>query len=67
MMGRPKGKLGGSEFFYRFIRAVLFIAYKLFFRFQHSDSEKVPATSDTRGVILAPNHASYLDPPVLGI
>lgn len=27
----------------------------------------MPADSDRRGVILAPNHASYLDPPLLGI
>ena len=56
-----------SELFYRFIRAVLFIAYRGFFRFQYFGSEKVPASNDPRGVILAPNHASYLDPPLLGI
>ena len=55
------------NFFYRFIRAVLFIAYKIFFRFQYVGSEKVPKSTDPRGVILAPNHASYLDPPILGI
>lgn len=52
---------------YAIIKAVLFIAYKLFFRFRHTGSENVPPVSDPRGVILAPNHASYLDPPILGI
>ena len=59
--------LGGSEFFYRFIRAVLFASYKVLFRFRHYGSANVPGEKDTRGVILAPNHASYLDPPILGI
>ena len=67
MRDKPKAKLGGSGFFYRFIRAVLFITYKLLFRFQYSGSGRVPAATDRRGVILAPNHASYLDPPILGI
>ena len=66
-MSNPARPLGGSEFFYRWIRVVLFIAYRMCFRFQFSGSEKVPAASDKRGVILAPNHASYLDPPLLGI
>jgi len=52
---------------YACVKAVLFIAYKLFFRFHYTGAENVPPASDPRGVILAPNHASYLDPPVLGI
>ena len=67
MTERPKGKLGGSGFFYRFIRAVLYITYKLLFRFKYAGTKQVPAATDRRGVILAPNHASYLDPPLLGI
>jgi 1-acyl-sn-glycerol-3-phosphate acyltransferase len=59
--------LGGSEFFYRLIRFVLYIIYRLFFRFRYTGSDQVPPESDPRGVILAPNHASYLDPPILGI
>jgi len=59
--------LGGSEFFYRFIRAALFASYKVLFRFRHYGSANVPGEKDSRGVILAPNHASYLDPPILGI
>ena len=66
-MSRPKSELGGSEFFYWFIRNALFIAYKVCFSFRFAGSKKVPPESDPRGVILAPNHASYLDPPILGI
>ena len=62
-----KAPLGGSEPFYWLIRNVLFITYKALFRFRHYGSENVPASKDPRGVILAPNHASYLDPPILGI
>ena len=57
---------GGSELFYRSIRAVLFITYKCLFSFRYYGADKVPPP-DGRGVILAPNHASYLDPPLLGI
>ncbi len=57
----------GNLFFYKVIRAVLFIAYKLFFRFEYFGSERVPGETESRGVILAPNHSSYLDPPILGI
>ena len=66
-MSRPKSELGGSEFFYRFIRLALYIGYRLFFRFEYAGSGRVPPADDPRGVILAPNHASYLDPPMLGI
>lgn len=65
--GSAPAKFGGSEFFYRFIRVVLFITYKLLFRFQYSGAGNVPKEDDPRGVILAPNHASYIDPPILGI
>ena len=67
MTAETRRKLGGSGLFYRFIRAVLFITYKCCFRFKSFGSEQVPGEEDARGVILAPNHASYLDPPLLGI
>lgn len=59
--------LGGSEVFYRFIRVVLFAIYRAWFRFEYFGAEKTPDGRDGRGLILAPNHASYLDPPLLGI
>jgi 1-acyl-sn-glycerol-3-phosphate acyltransferase len=49
------------------VKYVLFICYKIFFRFRYSGAEHVPSDKDPRGVILAPNHASFLDPPILGI
>lgn len=52
---------------YACIKAVLCTGYKIFFAFRHRGSENVPPSSDPRGVILAPNHASFLDPPILGI
>ena len=57
----------GSESFYWSVRNVLFISYKILFRFRHYGSANVPGKKDPRGVILAPNHASYLDPPALGV
>ena len=57
----------GSGFFYRLIRAVLFTLYKIFFHFRAYGMFRVPKDTDERGVILAPNHASFLDPPILGI
>ena len=58
---------GGSRLFYRFIRFVLSIYYQSKFSLEVHGSENVPSRKDKRGVIFAPNHASYLDPPILGI
>lgn len=63
-MPTPKDK-EPNYFFYSLCQVVLFTLYKLFFNFRTFDSKNVPR--DTRGIILAPNHASYLDPPLLGI
>ena len=51
--------------FYRASQVVLFIFFKLFFRLKVYNVGNVPR--DSRGVILAPNHVSYFDPPLLGI
>ncbi len=59
--------LRGTEAFYRLVRNTLFVIYRVLFGFRHYGSEKVPEPNDTRGVILAPNHVSHLDPPVTGI
>ncbi|MBI3252992.1 MAG: 1-acyl-sn-glycerol-3-phosphate acyltransferase [Candidatus Omnitrophica bacterium] len=64
---RGAGRAAGSVWFYGFIKAVLFIAYKIFFRFRCYGSENIPGPDDPRGVILAANHASFLDPPLIGI
>jgi 1-acyl-sn-glycerol-3-phosphate acyltransferase len=44
---------------WRFCRLV----FRLYFRWQVDHADRVPAEG---GVILAPNHASYLDPPLVG-
>lgn len=57
-------KSGG--FVYGVIKSVLFILYKLFFCFRAYGAENVPLGT-AKGLILAPNHDSYLDPPLVGI
>ncbi len=52
-------------FVYRTAWIVLFIIYKIFFRFKVHGRENVP--KGERGIILTPNHQSYLDPPLVGI
>jgi 1-acyl-sn-glycerol-3-phosphate acyltransferase len=56
-----------SVFVYATVKYTCLVVYKICFGFKHYGSEKVPAATDKRGVILAPNHVSYLDPPILGI
>ena len=53
------------SFFYRGTQVVLWVYYKIAFKFKAYGTKNFP--KDSRGVILAPNHASYLDPPLLGI
>lgn len=56
-----------SHSLYKFLQVFLYALYRSFFRFEFHGSDQVPDESDKRGVILAPNHASFLDPPILGI
>ena len=67
MASSPADQSRANPLFYGFIKAVLYIAYKIFFRVQFFGVENVAEISERRGVILAPNHASYLDPPIVGI
>jgi 1-acyl-sn-glycerol-3-phosphate acyltransferase len=48
---------------YGFYRAILRVLFKCLYRFQVTGAENVPAEG---GVILAANHASFLDPLALG-
>ncbi len=57
----------GSGFFYRLIRVALYTVYRILFRFRFYGAQNVPSDTQARGVILAPNHASFIDPPILGI
>ena len=51
--------------YYKLIQVVLYTFYRICFDFKFYGIENVP--EDARGIIFAPNHASYLDPPVVGI
>lgn len=51
--------------FYSLVRAVLSVLYSVFFGVKAYGVEGIP--NDGRGVILAPNHESHLDPPLLGV
>jgi len=53
-----------SDFSYQLIRALLYIFFKLFNRLEVIGGKNVPKNG---GVIVAANHVSYLDPPVLGV
>lgn len=48
--------------FYLIVRLFIIVLFKLFFRLEAKGSENIPLKG---GFILAANHVSYLDPPVL--
>ncbi|MEE9523927.1 MAG: lysophospholipid acyltransferase family protein [Thermodesulfovibrionales bacterium] len=49
---------------YYFFRMMLKIFYKMYFRFEVCGHHNIP---DEGGVLIAANHLSYLDPPLVGI
>ena len=49
--------------FYGFVRFVVRVFFRLYFRWEVYGSQHLPPTG---GVILASNHVSYLDPPLMG-
>lgn len=51
-------------FVYRFLRLISFLLCKLFFRFEVFGKEFIPKKG---GFIIASNHASFLDPVILGV
>jgi 1-acyl-sn-glycerol-3-phosphate acyltransferase len=69
--GRGKKQIAGGVKFsklsngvYWFIKAILYIFFKVFNRLEVVGSENVPGEG---GVIVAANHVSYLDPPLMGV
>lgn len=53
----------GVPWCYRFIRLFFYLFYRLVYRLSYEGLENVPLEG---GVIIAPNHASLLDPPAVG-
>jgi 1-acyl-sn-glycerol-3-phosphate acyltransferase len=49
--------------FYRCIRSVVRACLRLYFRWEVRGSENLPRSG---GIVLAANHVSYLDPPLMG-
>ncbi|HWR55984.1 MAG TPA: lysophospholipid acyltransferase family protein [Negativicutes bacterium] len=49
--------------FYYVVRFIFRLIFKLVFRWQVTGRENIPATG---GVIIAPNHVSNVDPPLVG-
>jgi 1-acyl-sn-glycerol-3-phosphate acyltransferase len=49
---------------YYFFRMMIKIFYKMYFRFEVHGHDNIP---DEGGVLIAANHLSYLDPPLVGI
>jgi len=50
--------------FYRCAKALLYVGSKLVFRITHEGVENIPREG---GLFIASNHASHLDPPLVGI
>lgn len=67
MKGQAVTAVKMKPWFYDCVKYTLLALYKILFRFRHEGSRKIPPPSDKRGVILASNHASYLDPPAIGL
>ncbi|MBN3039256.1 MAG: 1-acyl-sn-glycerol-3-phosphate acyltransferase [Candidatus Omnitrophica bacterium] len=49
---------------YVVIRFMFLVFYKIFFRLSAAGRERIPTTG---AFIIASNHASYLDPPIIGV
>lgn len=49
---------------YNFFKAILYVFFRVFYRLEIIGQENIPKEG---GVIIASNHVSYLDPPVLGV
>ena len=60
--GKP-GRKNRMEWPYRIFRGFTLGIYKVAFRIRCTGLENVP---ETGGVIIAPNHASFFDPPAMG-
>jgi len=62
-MRQPDGMSRSDHLFFEISSWVVRTILKIFFRLRVSGTENVPMTG---GVILASNHASFIDPPLVG-
>ncbi len=53
-----------DKYCYYIFKVIFHIFYRLFFRYEVEGAENIPQEG---GVIIASNHLSYLDPPLIGI
>ena len=53
-----------NKLLYTFGKIILYLAYKLLYRFKVKNKDAIPAKG---GVILASNHMSFADPVLLGL
>lgn len=52
------------DILYYIFKGILKVFYTIFFRYEKRGTENIPSSG---GVIIASNHLSYLDPPLIGI
>ncbi len=64
MTGPPRTSPTAMPVIYRSCRLVLKVFFRVYFRLRISGAGQVPAEGP---VILASNHASYVDPPMVGV
>lgn len=53
----------GRSGLYKFYQSIIIFLFKVIFRLSVHGMENIPAKG---GVIIAPNHSSFLDPPLIG-
>jgi 1-acyl-sn-glycerol-3-phosphate acyltransferase len=64
MSGPEKHPAQAMPWLYRFCRVILLVLFRLYFRLRVTGTEQVP---NHGSVILASNHASFVDPPLVGV
>ena len=63
-MSSPAKRVGRNRLVYAVSRAAMLLVSKVWFRLRTTGAERMPASGP---VLLVGNHASYLDPPMMGM